>query len=941
MNANAVRLHFLPKRSIFSLIFELRTHANPVVRFTIYLYIACTILVAGSLKSQTPVIYRSQAVESSLNPLTSFFPFKNIPRPRIGLVLSGGGARGAAQIGVLQALEENDIPIDVISATSMGAIVGGLYASGYTTAEIESLAINTNWDELLSLTDEAKRTELSIDQKLADDWSFLVVRFEGLQPVLPHAISTGQRLTNFLNEQTLQALYHPNPSFNSLKIPFRAVSTDLVSGGRVVMEGGSLAEALRASSTVPLLFSPVERDAMLLVDGGLVTNIPVDVARSAGADIVIAVNSTSGLRKSDELKAPWQTADQIMGIMMQASNVQQLANADIVIKPAVGRHLSSNFKGLDSLITAGYNSTLEQIDSIRALYHRAVESMASSDSIEEREFEDVQIRIEGSGVPDSLLFRIRRDGYAGKLTSKQIREHIRLLVATGLLNDVHVEVFPDSQPVQVVYRLTPNPTLRQIEFVGNDRVSSQALMEEFRILLGRPLQEQRVIRAIEGVLRLYRKQGLSLARISHISFNEETGTLLMTINEGRIESIRIRGGVRTEDSFVLREFAMRDGEVFTIKKAKQGLTNLNSTKVFEYVYLEVTYSDDKPTITIRIAELPSQLIRLGIRADDERKLQGAIDIRDENFRGIGTELGLTLSGGSRNGLANLEFKTNRLFSSLFTFSIGGFATIFHSNVFADDPSETGSSHFNRIQIGEYADVRIGGRFIMGAQLERIGNATVEWSLQRARIRNIEKMTSLEERYTLSLLTFSTVIDSRNKFPFPSSGVNIKVSYEFSSKQFLSDVGYNAVRMFYESYVPIGRQSVLHPRILFGFADVTMPLGQQFRLGGREWMYGTREDDRRGRQVLALSLEYRYLSPISLVFDTYFRVRYDLATISEIPDQIKFRNFRHGIGAEIALDTPLGQASFGAGKSFYFARELPNNPFRVGPLRLYFVLGYDL
>ncbi len=913
------------------------------MRFTIFLYtlVACILLCTGSVQSQTPIIFRSQAEESSLNPLTSFYPFKHERRPKIGLVLSGGGARGAAQIGVIRALEENNIPVDFISATSMGAIVGGLYASGYTTAEIESLAINTNWDDLLSLTEEAKRTELSIDQKLADDWSFLVVRFDGLQPVLPHAISTGQRLTNFLNEQTLQALYHPNPSFSSLKIPFRAVSTDLVSGARIVMEGGSLAEALRASSTVPLLFSPVERDAMLLVDGGLVTNIPVDVARSAGSEIIIAVNSTSGLRNSDELKAPWQTADQIMGIMMQASNDRQLANADIVIRPAIGRHLSSNFKGLDSLIAAGYTSTLEQMDSIRTKYNRAVEAMIPPDSSEEQVFEDVQIRFEGEGVPDSLLFRIRRDGYAGRLTSTQIRGHIHSLVATGLLSDVYVEVFPEGRPIQVVYHLTPNHTLRQLEFVGNDRVSSEELMEEFRMLIGRPLQEEKLIRAIEGVLRLYRKQGLSLARISHINFLEETGTLLLTINEGRIDKIRIKGGVRTEDSFVLREFAMREGEVFTIKKAKQGLTNLNSTKVFEYVYLEVTYVEDRPTITIRIAEFPSQLIRIGIRADDERKLQGTIDIRDENFRGIGTELGLTIAGGSKNGLANLEFKTNRLFSARFSFSLEGFATIFHSNVFADDPAETGSSHFNRIQIGEYADVRIGGRFAVGAQLERIGNAKLEWSLQRARIRNIENMASLEDRYTLSLITFSTVIDSRNKFPFPSSGVNIKVSYEFASKQFLSDVGYNAVRMFYESYSSVGMRGVLHPRIMFGFADVTMPLGQQFRIGGREWMFGTREDDRRGRQVLALSLEYRYLSPISLVFDTYFRIRYDLATISEIPDQIKFRNFRHGIGAEIALDTPLGQAAFGAGKSFYFARELPNNPFRVGPLRFYFMLGYEL
>mgnify|MGYP001608266881 FL=1 len=203
------------------------------------------------------------------------------------------------------------------------------------------------------------------------------------------------------------------------------------------------------------------------------------------------------------------------------------------------------------------------------------------------------------------------------------------------------------------------------------------------------------------------------------------------------------------------------------------------------------------------------------------------------------------------------------------------------------------------------------------------------------------MQSLEERYTLSLIKLGTVIDSRDRYPFPTSGINLKLSYEFASNNFLSDVGYNALRIMWESYSPWGKRGTFRPRLTFGFADITMPLGQQFRLGGRESMFGTREDDRRGRQILALNFEYRYRLPIQIVFDTYFRVRYDLATISAIPEQIKFSSFRHGIGAEVAFDTPLGQAAFGAGKSFFFNRILPENPIQQGPLLFYFVLGYEL
>ncbi len=915
-----------------------------LIRCFRFLQIAFLLLCLApfQLHSQSKITFRPLFDDSLSKHQNKLYPFKVQKRPRVGLVLSGGGARGAAQIGVLKALEKYKIPVDLISATSMGAIIGGLYASGYSSAEIESLALKTNWDELLSFSDEANRTDLAIDQKLAEDWSLLVVRFQGLQPVLPHAVSSGQRLTNFLSEETLQALYHPNPSFDELKIPFRAATTDLVSGRRIILDHGSLAEALRASSTVPLLFSPIERDSMQLIDGGLVTNIPVDVAKELGCDVVIAVNSTSGLRNADELKAPWQTADQIMGIMMQLSNQEQLKRADVTITPAIGRHLSSDFKGLDLIIAQGYLSAEQEIDSIKSVYERSMNTM---DSISlngvDRIFEDVLVEFVGDGAPDSLLLRIKNESLTGRLSSRQIQQQLRALYATGNLRDVTVDVFPDTRPLRVVYNLVPYPVLKQVEFVGNKLIASERLVAECRPLFDKVLNRRRCEEAVENLLRLYRKKGYSLARVVRSEFDEASGTLRVEINEGEIEKIDVQGGVRTKDSFVLREFALQEGDVFEIEKAKRGITNINSTKIFEYVFLEVSYVQQKPMLTIRLSELPSQLIRFGMRVDNERKVQGTIDIRDENFQGIGTELGLTVSGGGRNGFANLEFKSNRLFSPFFTFNLSGFINIYNSYVYSDDPNETRENRWNRNRLGEYSDIRLGGRLVVGSQLERLGSATVEWSLQDSRIKSVENMESLEERYTLSLIKLGTVIDSRNMYPFPTSGVNLKLSYEFASKNFLSDVGYNALRFMWESYSSWGERSTFRPRLTFGFADITMPLGQQFRLGGRESMFGTREDDRRGRQILALSFEFRYKMPQRLVWDTYLRFRYDLATISAIPEQIKFSSFRHGIGAEVALDTPLGQAAFGAGKSFFLNRNLPENPFQQGPLLFYFVLGYDL
>lgn len=907
-----------------------------------YLFLWLLLLQAVPLGwSQTTRTFHPQIVPCSTSRNTQIYPFVEEKRPRVGLVLSGGGARGAAQIGVLKALEEYNIPIDFISATSMGAIIGGLYASGYTPAEIESLALNTNWDELLSFSDEAKRIDLAIDQKLAADWSFLVVRFEGFQPVLPHAVASGQRLTNFLSEQTLQALYHPDPTFDELKVPFRAVATDLISGKRIVMGAGSLAQALRASATVPLLFSPIEIDSMQLVDGGLVSNIPVDVARDAGCDIVIAVNSTSGLRNAEELKAPWQTADQIMGIMMQLSNQEQLKLADVVVTPEIGRHLSSDFTGLDTLIEEGYVATVAQIDSIRTLYHRLLERRETVEDKPEQIFDNVAVEFVGGEPNDPVLLDIKREVSGGTLTTRQIREHMRRILATERVRDVHVIVHPEAQSVHAEYRLTYYPRLEGVEFQSNHALSSDQLMEPFRPLLGKVLHRRRLEEAVEWLLRLYRSNGYSLARIQEARFDSSRGVLSLLLNESVIERIEVKGGERAEDSFVLREFGLRAGEMFQIERAKRGITNINSTKIFEYVYLEVTNRQQKPVLTIRISELPSQLIRLGMRADDERRVQGRVDIRDENFRGIGTDLGLTLSGGSRNGFANLEFKTNRLFSPIFTFNIAAFASVYNSNVYADDPNETRANRWARKRIGEYSDVRYGGRLVVGAHLERIGSFDIEWSLQDVQLKNVENLTRIASQFRLSLIKIGTIVDSRNSVPFPTSGINAEFSYEFASKNFLSDVGYNALRIMYEGYSSLGSRSTFHPTIRFGYGDETMPLAQQFRLGGRASMFGTREDDRRGRQMLALSFEYRYRLPVRLIFETYVRVRYDLATISEVPEQIKLNAFRHGIGAEVAFDTPVGQAAFGAGKSFFPARDLPKNPIQHGPLLFYFVLGYEI
>ena len=867
------------------------------------------------------------------------FRERSLQRPKVGLVLSGGGSRGAAQIGVLRALERHGIPIDFIAATSMGSIVGGLYAAGYTVAELESLAVHTNWDDVIVLGDETQRSLLFVDQKLADDRSFIAIRFEGLQPVIPPAVSSGQRLTDFLSARMLQALYYPFPDFDHLKIPFRAVATDLVSGERIVLHDGSLAEAMRASSTVPLLFSPIEKDSMRLVDGGLVSNVPVDLARAAGCDIILVVNSTSGLRTADEMRSPWETADQIMGIMMKRVNERQMRDADIVITPEIGRHLSSSFHGLDTLIAQGDATTERQMGDILRLYTHRSDSLAAVASGMVLPG-PLSVERGDASIPDSLWERWKPQHAVGPVPVYDLESLLGRVYASGYYDSVWAQVQSGAAGTRLQVYSHQNPTLRSVTFHGNILVSDSALQTVFAPLLGKVLNHSATTAALEGLTRLYRKRGFSLAHIDSVQFDEDAGALSLILDEGVISRIEVQGGVRTRDEFVLQEFPLRPGEVFQLENARRGLARLSGTTLFEYVYLEITSLTKEIVLTIRIKERPSQLVRLGLHADDERQLNGMIDIRDENWQGTGMQLGLQLAGGQRNGDATLDFSMKGLFNTYLRFGVSAFHRTWDTYVYGNGP-KIHPNRWSRDQIGEYRDIRYGFSVLFGSLLERLGNATAEFIYQNIRLVNLQDLTGLDERYRLAIIRLATLVDTKDAYPFPTKGVGFRMSYEFSLEGLGSEVGYNSLQAMYENYASWGKYLTFHPRFTIGFADNAMPLAQQFRLGGRDSFFGLREEDRRGRQLILLNMEVRYKLPIQILFDTYVRARYDLGTISAVPEEIKFSSLLHGVGMELAFRTPVGPAIFGVGKAFYFTGDLPDQPVQQGPFLAYVMLGYQL
>jgi NTE family protein len=265
-------------------------------------------------------------------------------RPRVCLVLSGGGARGIAHIGVLKVLEELKVPIDCIAGTSMGAVVGGLYASGMTASEIDATLRSLDWQD--AFRDAPPRRDLAFRRK-QDDRNFLVHLPLGLKHghvLLPKGFIQGQQLQETLRQLTLP--YTDSASFDRLPTPFRAVATDLETGDAVVLEKGDLAIAMRASISAPGLFAPVEYRGRLLVDGGVAENLPIDLARAMHADIIIVSDVSYPLQPRKQLDSALAISNQMLAILVRKDTDLQKATLgpqDILIEPALGLAASTDF----------------------------------------------------------------------------------------------------------------------------------------------------------------------------------------------------------------------------------------------------------------------------------------------------------------------------------------------------------------------------------------------------------------------------------------------------------------------------------------------------------------------------------------------------------------------------------------------------------------------
>ncbi|MCE4553497.1 patatin-like phospholipase family protein [Pelomonas cellulosilytica] len=383
-------------------------------------------------------------------------------RPRIGLVLSGGGARGLAHIGVLRVLEEMQVPVDLIVGTSMGAVVGGAYASGRSVDELETLVKGANWNAILS--DRPARDRLAIRRR--EDDERLPSRIEFGFNLERGAMLPGGAAANGQLEATLSSLLpatRADDPLRRLPVPFRAVATDLLSGAMLDQADTPLFEALRASMAVPGVFSPLRINGRPRVDGGLVRNLPIDLARALGADIIIAVNVGTPLLEDREITSAVMVANQMLQILTEQNvqrSLRELTAQDIIIDPDLPGMGFMDFQRADEAMATGRRAALAAGERLTALASPAAFATAQARrlGLPEAALQALplgELRITGTSRVNPEALRAELGLQPGEPVSRaDLNRAVERLDGTGDLDRIETEIDDRDGRRDVIFKLT-------------------------------------------------------------------------------------------------------------------------------------------------------------------------------------------------------------------------------------------------------------------------------------------------------------------------------------------------------------------------------------------------------------------------------------------------------------------------------------------------------
>ncbi len=868
-------------------------------KFSVLLIIVLSILVsnsygAASFQYNKSIYFRGGKIE-----VRSDLPFS--PFPKIGLVLSGGGSRGMYHIGVLKSFEKNHIPIHLIVGTSVGAVIGGLYASGYTPDQIVTIMKHIDWNDIYR--DETQRSALYLGQKSEHDRYLLRIRFNHGNPYIPVSYSPGQKILSILSDLILQAPYQVRNNFDNLKVPFRAVATDLVSGRQVVLDKGNLAEAINASLALPLLFSPVERDSLLLVDGGLRSNLPVSVARDLHMNLIVASDVTSGLRSAKHITAPWEIVDQATTIMSTLSTRMEEKRADILFKPDLKGFMNTDFSKIDTLVAMG------ERDADRYLGQLKIHLSLSRPKTERHCFV-YSVHYSGITIPDSIV-KLREVKRGATITAAEINHDLDLFLQNGNLQNIRVTVDSLNEGYGIRFDARSFSRVNAISLKGVTIYSQVEILKGFSTRIGQPLNRFTLERDIRHLIERYRKDGYSLMRIEALGWDQETGLLSVTVDEGYIDRIIIHGNEKTRDFVIRREFSFQKGKVFNWRTVRTAIQNVYATQLFDKVGVEINEEDHQKTLIVAVQEKSSILFQLGGKHDSERGPQAWLEFGDENFLGRDARVMFAARFGNKDGWWGVKIRNDRIFTTYFTFDLQAYLS-------KEINPYVGYDNLR----GRYREERSGIRFSIGQQLRRIGQLAFELRQEHISDQAVEGNFGHKQNIELRTFAIRAVTDRRDRVDFPTKGIFNHWAFESGNRLVLETrESYTKALVNLEGYYTYHRTNTWHLHLFVGLGDRTMPFSENFRLGGLDSFYGLHQNEYFGRQIVLMNAEFRYRLPMYfseknfLLKRTYISARYDFGGIWENPALVfSSEDFFSGFGIRLSIETLLGPLHIAYGRT---------------------------
>ncbi len=789
---------------------------------------------------------------------------------KIALVLSGGGARGFAQIGVLEILDSIGIEPDIVIGTSIGSVIGGLYCTGYSPSKLESLAVSMSWDDLFS--DASRRTSLFLTQRESSENYFLTLRFMAGKPFLPSGYISAQRLLDVLTQLTAPAMILYGKNFDNFQIPFRSVATDIRDGSAVVISEGNLSEAMRASISVPLIFTPFPFESLLCVDGGLKMPVPVEVAKMEKCTKIIAVNTTAEFIPQNQLKNATDIGEQATTIMQSDIIEKEKSQSDVWLEPQLHGWRSTDFSNIEKLIAIGRESARKSIPQILKI-------LDSAEDIEEN------VRV------DSVVINLPRSPSLDLPKPNIYSMDSLQKIADALKKDVFLE--------NVVCSLSLSDT--NILYISADRAHKFSTIEidGDTVLLEDADIEPRVkidcdyesaLYVLDSLLNKIHEGGYIIAKWDTIFSSKDT--VYAFLDGGRIKKIRFSGNKLTRDWVLESHIKIDVGDFFRIDKIKQSIESIYSTGLFNWVSFDIAESGNNcDVLTFKVSEKPNIALRFGLRYDNINDAEVGIGIFDDNFLGTALRPSVAGFGGRRRQSVDISLDADKIWKTAATAKI--------------------SARYRREKYDHFTDFEIvrsdwveyvSGKIAFGMQLRKFGAFLGEIESRKIGI-TPDRREDTVQHYTVHKLRLKLTVDTYDKRQFPTSGNFTSLTFETSQDILGGQTSFTKYFGHLAKYHTIGWLTI-HGWGVVGYLAGTPPFFERFTLASGERYFGFRGDEMLGDEILSTGIEFR-INFRKRLKRSYLIAGIDMENLFVKDQPAEKAKTIWGVGTGIGIETPLG------------------------------------